>query len=107
MRREGKGGPADRTLVSIAVVVLACLEPPFGTSLLSLGQKLAADLCQPSPGDAPYPLDMLSLLSVPVLEGLVDGQREVRDSFAVTGISKLRVGSGSPNENDFVDTTCW
>ena len=80
---------ADRALASIAVVVLACLEPPFGTSLLSLGQELAADLCQPSPGNAPYPLDILSLLSVPVLEGLVDGQGEVRDSFAVTRISKL------------------
>ena len=97
----------DRMLIPFAVLVLARLQSAFRVGAPALCQKLATNLCEPSPGDAPDPLDVLSLLSVSGLEGLVDGQGEVRDSFAVGGVFQLRVGSGSPDKYDLVDTNFW
>ena len=98
---------ADRTLIPFAVLIRACLEPAFRISLLAFGQKLAADLCQLFPGDTSNPLDAFRLLSISVLKAVVDGEGEVRDRFAVGGIFNLRIGSGSSDENDFVDTNFW
>jgi hypothetical protein len=58
----------DRVFIPFTVVVLACLEPPFGIGLLSLGQELAADFRKPSPGDAAYPLTCSLCSPSPVLK---------------------------------------
>src|SRR3990170_143737 len=94
-------------LIPFAIIVLSCLQSSLRIGARALDQKLSAYFCESPPGNASYPLDVLSLLSIAVLEAVVDGQGEVRDSLAVGSILEFRVGSGSPNENHFIDTNFW
>jgi hypothetical protein len=98
------GPPSNRNCLTTTSLTL---EPAFRISLLTFGQKLAADLRQPFPGDTSYPLDAFRLLSIFVLKAVIDGEGEVRDRLPVGGIFDFRVSSGSPNKDDFVDTNFW
>ncbi len=86
----------------LTIVESPCLEAALDEHLLPFGHKPFGDFCQLAPGNAADPFDPLDISVLLVAEGLVDGEREIRNGLSSRCGPHLRILPGVPEENYFV-----
>src|SRR5438093_6209989 len=79
-------------LLPLTILVTPQLEPSFNVKKFPLGNVFASDLCPSPPCDTRDPEDVGLLVSLTVLEGFVDGQRERGHGRTARGDLHLTVG---------------
>jgi hypothetical protein len=78
------------------------LEATLDEHLLPFGHKPFSDFRQLAPGNAADPFDPLDISVLLVTEGLVDGEREIRNRLTRRCGSYLRILPSIPEENYLV-----
>src|SRR5581483_761171 len=101
--QRGHNHFGDRSGRALAILVAPRLQAPFDENLLAFGHEPSSDLRLLVPGDTSHPFHSLNLLSLPALEGVVDGEREVGDALAVGRGFDLCISARIADEEYFVE----